>query len=116
MNDVTMAALDDALHGLALRQKAIADNIANVQTPGFQARTVDFEASLARAAGDGDAAVAGVAPSHGRSTAPTRTDGNNVNLDDETIAGLQTNLRYQTMVEAMNAKFRLLRTATGHGA
>ena len=54
-----------------------------------------------------------VAPSVSRSTAPVRTDGNNVNLDDETLSMVDTNLRYQTMVEAMNAKFRLLRSAIG---
>jgi flagellar basal-body rod protein FlgB len=117
MNDLTMAAVDRALHGLAERQRAIADNIANVQTPGFLARQVEFESSLERASAAGDQpAVAAVAPSRSRSLAPTRQDGNNVSLDDETMSSLQTNLRYQTMVEAMSAKFRLLRTATGHGA
>jgi flagellar basal-body rod protein FlgB len=116
MNDLTMAVVHSALHGLADRQRAIADNVANVQTPGFLAREVDFEASLQRAAQSGDQAQAGaVSPSRSRSLAPTRMDGNNVSLDDETVKSLRTNLSYQTMVEAMNAKFRLLRTATGQG-
>ena len=114
MNDVTMAALDDALHGLALRQKAIADNIANVQTPGYLAERVDFETSL-RSALDGGMR-APVVPTTTRSTDPTRQDGNNVNLDDETVSALETNLRYQTMVDAVNAKFRLLRSAITGGA
>ena len=40
-------------------------------------------------------------------------DGNNVNLDDETLTMTDTNLRYETMVDAMNTKFRILRTAIG---
>ena len=107
--DTTMNTLYQALRGLAARQKVSADNVANVQTPGFLAGTVDFETSLQRAikSGNPDAATINT----GRSVAPTRQDGNNVNLDDETLSMVDTNLRYQTMVEAMNAKFRLLRTA-----
>jgi flagellar basal-body rod protein FlgB len=55
-------------------------------------------------------------PTTTRSTDPTRQDGNNVNLDDETVSALETNLRYQTMVDAVNAKFRLLRSAITGGA
>jgi flagellar basal-body rod protein FlgB len=109
MNDLTMTALEDALRGLATRQRVIADNIANVQTPGFLARRVDFESSLRSAIDSGMASPATVDIS--QSTAPTRLDGNNVNLDDETVDLMQTGLRYQTMLEGMNAKFRLLGTA-----
>jgi flagellar basal body rod protein FlgB len=34
MNDVTMTALHTALRGLSTRQRVIADNVANIQTPG----------------------------------------------------------------------------------
>ncbi len=114
MNDLTMAALEDTLRGLALRQRVTADNIANVQTPGFLAGRVDFETSLRDAASAGMALP--VQPSVSRSTEPTRIDGNNVNLDDETLSMVQSDLRYQTMLEGMNAKFRLLRTAIRGGA
>ena len=114
MNDVTMVALEDALRGLSLRQRVIADNIANVQTPGYLAGRVDFEASL-RSAVDTSMATP-FQPATSRSTDPTRLDGNNVNLDDETLGMIQNDLRYQTMLEGMNAKFRLLRTAIRGGA
>jgi flagellar basal-body rod protein FlgB len=111
ISDPTMDVLYQSLRGLAARQRATADNIANVQTPGFLANKVDFESSLQRAISGGAPASATVEST--RSTEPTRQDGNNVNLDDETLSMVDTNLRYQTMVEAMNAKFRLLRTAMG---
>ena len=109
MNDVTMTALHSALRGLSTRQRVIADNIANIQTPGFRAGRVDFESSLAQALQDGTAPV--IEPSLGRSNAATRLDGNNVNLDDETIANLETTMRYELTVRAMTEKFALLRTA-----
>ena len=109
ISDVTMDTIYQAMHGLAARQRVIADNIANIQTPNFQAGRVDFESSLRRAIGMGDPNATSV--DVGKSGDPARQDGNNVNLDDETLSLTDTNLRYQTMVEAMNAKFRLLRTA-----
>lgn len=111
MNDLTTDTIHSALRGLAARQRVIADNVANIDTPGFLAGTVDFETSLRAAHDRGEAA--GVAPSTGRSLAPTNVNGNNVNLDVETLNNIDTGLRYQVAIEAMNAKFALLRTAIG---
>jgi len=41
--------LENALDASSLRQQVIANNIANVNTPGFQAQTVNFEAELRQA-------------------------------------------------------------------
>ncbi|HVM19829.1 MAG TPA: flagellar basal body protein [Egibacteraceae bacterium] len=109
MNDVTMTALQSALRGLATRQRVIADNVANIQTPGFRAGRVEFESALAAALSDGDAPS--VSATTTRSNAPTRLDGNNVNIDDETIGMLETTMRYELTVRAMSEKFALLRTA-----
>ena len=78
--------------------------------PGTTAATkVDFESSLRRAVSIGQPNAA--TPSTSKSTEPNGPNDNNVNIDDETVSMIDTNLKYQTMVEAMNAKFRLLRTA-----
>lgn len=104
-----MTALQSALRGLSTRQRVIADNVANIQTPNFKAGEVDFETALSGALEAGDTPT--VTPSIARSSAPSRLDGNNVNLDDETIAGLETSMRYELTVRAMSEKFALLRTA-----
>lgn len=111
MNDNTIAAIHSALRNLSVRQRVVADNIANLETPGFLAGRVSFEESLRSAAGtfragDVDASVT-------RSLAATGMNGNNVNLDEEMMTATETNLRYQLMVEAMSGKFRLLRTSIG---
>ncbi|WP_243230485.1 flagellar basal body rod protein FlgB [Microbacterium sp. CIAB417] len=107
-DSVTMTALSSALDGLALRQRAIADNIANINTPDYHAKRVLFEEALASsvAAGDGD-----VTATTARSLEPTRLDGNNVNLDTETLSGIDTMLRYQFATQAINGSFSSLRTA-----
>lgn len=109
MQDVTLVALQAALRGLATRQRVIANNVANIETPNFSASEVDFESSLSKALKAG--VPQGTQVSVHRSSAPANWNGNNVSLDDETVGMVETNLRYQLTVEAVNNKFRLLSTA-----
>ena len=111
MTDPISSAIQMALGGLSDRRRVTDDNIANIQTPGFLAGTTDFESSL-QAALNGSTSVP-LQSAHSKSLAPTRTDGNNVDLDNETLSATDTNLRYQAMIEAMNVKFRTLRSAMG---
>jgi flagellar basal-body rod protein FlgB len=107
-DSVSSVALKSALDGLALRQRVIADNVANIQTPGYHAQRVSFEDELSKAVGRGSGAVqAHVA----RSLEPTRTDGYNVNLDEETLLNVDTNLRYQLATQAVSGQFASMRTA-----
>jgi flagellar basal-body rod protein FlgB len=108
LDDLTSATLQTALSGLAKRQRVIADNIANVETPGFLAGRVSFEDSLRSAVAAGSPATTNV--SVARSLEPTREDGNNVNLDHEVLSNIDTNLRYQTVLRAVDEKFGLLRS------
>lgn len=107
-DSVTYVALNSALDGLSLRQRVIADNIANVQTPGYQAQRVSFEDSLKQAVAQGSGAVT---PAVARTLDPARQDGNNVNLDTETLSNIDTNLRYQTATQAVDMTFSQLRIA-----
>ena len=103
--------LHAALDGLALRQRTIADNVANIETPRFLAGRVDFETSLREAAAEGSAPGA---PTTARSLQPTRLNGNNVNLDEETMAAMETGLRYELTVQAITNRFNGIRTAIGN--
>lgn len=107
-DSVSFVAMNSALDGLSMRQRAIADNVANLQTPGFQAKRVSFEAALADAVRQGTGAARA---SVSRSLEPTREDGNNVNLDTETLLNIETNLRYQLATQAIDGTFTKLRTA-----
>ena len=46
-----------------------------------------------------------------RSLEPTNTNGNNVNLDTETVIATETGLRYQLALNALDGKYNVLRTA-----
>ena len=110
MNGVE-GVLHSALRGLSLRQRTIADNIANIETPRFLAGTVDFESQLRDAVRAGRTPTD--APTTARSLQPTRIDGNNVNLDEETLSAQETGLRYELAITALTNKFNGLRTAMG---
>ena len=113
MSDLSLRGLERALDGVSARQRVHADNIANVETPRVLAGRVDFEDSLRRAmlVGRPELATDEVT----RSNAPVNVNGNNVNLDEETMALVQDGLRYQLLVESVNAKFDVLRAAIGRG-
>lgn len=106
---MTSVGLQSALDGLALRQRTIATNIANVNTPNYHAQRVSFEDSLARSIAEGSRAK--TAPSTDRSLEPTKLNGNNVNLDTETISNIDTLLRFQFASQAVGGEANSLRTA-----
>ena len=109
-DSVSFSAVNSALDGLALRQRVIANNVANINTPNFKAGRVAFEETLASAVKDGSGTVAA---SQASSLEPTRTDGNNVNLDSETLLNVDTNLRYQLATQAVDQEFSFMRIAMG---
>ncbi len=109
IGDLTTQSLTAALHGLEAQQQAHQQNIANVETPGYLARRVSFEDSLRNAIESGRPAMAGVA--HSNTTDATRIDGNNVRLDRELTAMSENALKQQLVTEALNAQYRLIRTA-----
>jgi flagellar basal-body rod protein FlgB len=107
-SDSVFAVLSSALDGLSLRQRVIADNIANVDTPGFRATSVDFESSLRAAVengGQGELNAQLLA-----TDTPAGANGNNVDLRKETLAATQTQFQYQLMTRAVSDRFSLIKT------
>ncbi|WIB65572.1 flagellar basal body protein [Curtobacterium sp. MCBD17_040] len=102
LESVTLNALSSALNGLSERQNAIADNIANINTPNYKAKVVDFEAALSQsvAAGSGN-----VAPTTTTSLEPTQLNGNNVNLNEEDLSNMDTVLKFQFASQAATQQF-----------
>ncbi|MCU1426180.1 MAG: flagellar basal-body rod protein [Actinomycetia bacterium] len=105
--DFTMRAIQSELDGLSARQRIIAQNLANSDTPGYLAGRVNFEDSLRSAIENGGEPSA-TQVTTSTSLDPTSVNGNNVQVDDENVRLIDTGLRYQLATEAMNNKFRLL--------
>lgn len=109
--DGVLGILRFAVDGLSQQQQAVANNLANADTPGFTAQSVDFQSSLQQAidSPNGGTATVSVTPS----TDPAGPNGNNVDTANQMVQAEQTTLQYQTMVEMLNAQFRLIQGAAG---
>jgi flagellar basal-body rod protein FlgB len=110
LDDVSVDVLQAAMRGLSARQRAISDDIANVDTPFYRARSVSFEADLRRAVADGRDPHS-VRPTTTVSAAPAGLNGNNVDLTAETLASVDTELAYQLALRAAGDRFALYRSA-----
>lgn len=124
--------LKSALQGLTARQRTIADNVANVDTPDFKATHVTFETALKQARGTVDSPlpmfkVANGVPGPGEITDPIkpgaqiesstgrRNDGNNVDIDAEMLELADTNVRFNALVQVMTSKLSGLRYVINDG-
>jgi len=112
----------DALRLHAERTKILASNIANVSTPGYQARDMDFAASLKAAAssegdGDGDGGLSLDGAGDGGREALYRVpyqpsqDGNTVEIGVEQAAFSQNALDFQTSLSFANLELKGLARA-----
>ena len=112
----TDSFLRAAMSGLAARQRTIANNVANVDTPGFKASEVRFEDALKAAISRGAGATVNqtslnAAASRGTLVAATttRADGNNVDIDREMELLGEANLNYSAITQVMSTRLGILR-------
>lgn len=139
-DEPTNQILRKALTGLQLRQQTIANNMANVDTPNYRAKKVDFEDALtAELAGPPKPAVElvrlGLHTTHERhlDVAPTvqrfdarpaisdsldgslRNDGNTVDVEREMTKLAETQILYNALGQITSGKLTKLRTAINEG-
>jgi flagellar basal-body rod protein FlgB len=111
--DSTHHALVAALRGSHARQKALADNIANVDTPGYRRKDVDFQSALRTAvAGEADADTLAFSP-QADGSAPVRIDGNSVDIDSEMAASAENALTYDALAQVAIVRTAILKSAMG---
>jgi flagellar basal-body rod protein FlgB len=122
-------ALDFQSQALVLRaerQKVIASNIANADTPGYKARDFDFAAALREATGQAGAGhgiatdvmasgggVGGRAAPELRYAVPSQThlDSNTVDMDRERSAFVDNSVKYEATLRFINGSVRTLQDA-----
>lgn len=98
-----------AMDGLYLRATAIAENIANSNSPAYRLRRVDFESELRRAAAGGPEALARFRP-----VLDSTVDGE-VRLDLEMASASATAGRYAALSDLLNRQMQLSRIAVRGG-
>jgi len=96
------------------RQQVVAANMANVDTPGYHTKDINFQTAMKHAMKEGnDVRFENV--SSEVEGLPERPDGNNVNIDRESMLMAQTQLQYQMGVQLIKAEFHRLLTAIKDG-
>ena len=104
-----------ALDQGAFRHQLIASNLANVDTPGYRTRDIrPFLGELQQAMSGEESPFSPMARElHGLMERP---DGNNVNVDRESLLLAENQLHFQVAVQFLRAEFRRLSVAIHEGA
>lgn len=109
--------LDKAADASWIRNEAISNNIANVDTPGYKRQDVNFEEQLRKAMKNSrytsiDERVANVdldrlnpITYRDHSTLSYRLDGNNVDIDTENVELASNQIRYQGLTDSISKHF-----------
>lgn len=129
LNSISFQRLQAGVDAANLRQSELANNVANVDTPGFKRTDVSFESILRQQ-------ESGLKPSLGAKitdprhiafgttgSVPTpvvQTDGNtsmnnngnNVDIDREMALSAENQLRYSSYISLLNSQISMMRTAT----
>jgi flagellar basal-body rod protein FlgB len=115
--DGTQLALEAAMRGASLRQTLLTDNLANVDTPGYQRRDVDFHAALRAAEASADASGSTLNDLAFQPTTDAsrtvRADGSGIDPDQEAATLAENALEYQALVQVDGARNGILQTAIG---
>jgi flagellar basal-body rod protein FlgB len=110
--DTTQIALETAMRGSMLRQTLLTNNLANVDTPGFQRQDVDFQGTL-RAALDAGQVPDQVSFKPVTQQQTTRADGNGVDAEQESANVAENALLYQELAQIATAREQILQSAMG---
>ena len=124
--------LEKSLDAAWLRNDAISQNIANVDTPGYKRKTVAFEEYLKSAldgrslkgittdkrhipiGGDKIDSV-NIKVSEDNSSLSVRLDGNNVDIESEMASLAKNSIKYNTLVQSLNTGFNRLKSVISEG-
>jgi flagellar basal-body rod protein FlgB len=115
--DSTQLALERSISGATQRQEALASNIANASTPGYQRVDVDFHSALKAALGSDDAKSALHATAFTTQTdssvGATQADGNSIDVENESAKLAANALEQQAAVSVAKTRNAILRSAMG---
>jgi flagellar basal-body rod protein FlgB len=138
--DTTLARLERSLDVRLARHNVLSANVANVDTPGYTAKDVDFNAAMAAASNDagasgstgpmtlagteGDSIGAGSVGTTGRAAdmplvdaagSSPSMDGNKVDLDRTMVALAENGMHYGASARAAGKKLAILRYVSSDG-
>jgi len=136
--DTTLDKLQSALDVRLRKQNVLQSNLANADTPGYQAKTLDFDQAMAEAVAQQQAPTAApsaaplsegeialdaagpvAAPAsavHADGSGPGGLDGNGVDLDRTMVELAQNGLLYGAAANTAKKKLAILKFVASDGA
>ncbi len=127
IDDPMVEALSRYLDVNVARHKLITSNVANIDTPGYRTRDLDFRAEMARVSGEtelGEGAGTGYAGLSYAAYAPVarpvrglieRPDGNNVSVERESLLLAETQMKFGLGVQLLKDEFKTISQAINSG-
>jgi flagellar basal-body rod protein FlgB len=109
MLDNVGAGIEQFMNLVSARQKLVASNIANADTPGYQTKDVDFESELQSQLTGSKPNVIEV------SGLKNKNDGNNVDMDREARLLAENALRFSVASQLAHSEISTIRTAIQEG-
>ena len=109
MLDALAGRIERYMDLLSTRQKLVASNIANADTPGYKTKDIDFQFEFM-------SQVEGLSPDV-REVAglQVKNDGNDVTLDRETRLLAENAIRFNAAAAMLKSQSRMVRTAIQEG-
>ena len=108
MLDRLAGQLERYMDLLSARQKLVASNIANADTPGYLTRDIDFQTEFQNAAGFSPNVVE-------VSGLPIKNDGNSVSVDREARLLAENAMRFQLASVLLRSQIQTVREAIKEG-
>lgn len=118
--------MQKGLDASTLRQRVIANNVANINTPGFKKSYVSFEDQLQAALKSSGGPLKGTHPLHLETSngdmkpqvkqvkdTTMRYDGNNVDVDEEMVNLAATTIQYDVIAQGLIDRFNVLGIVIG---
>ena len=108
MLDPVATQLERYMDLLSARQKLVASNIANADTPGYHTQDIDFQSEFQNAMGGSPQVqeVPGL---------PVKNDGNNVSLDRESRLLSENAMRFSVATNLLRSEIQQVRSAIKEG-
>lgn len=118
IDTITLEVGRKSLDALWQRSSAIADNISNADTPGYEQKSVTFEDQLAGALGDDrltGSELSTLQPAQTVTPGGGTPDGSAVDMEQQITELMRSQLQYSYMSRAVSDNLGLLKTAASEG-
>jgi flagellar basal-body rod protein FlgB len=104
--------IEKALNVRSLYHKVLSGNIANVETPNYKEKDIDFETEIQKQmAGTSSIEVKEKTEDDGMNS----IDGNTVNIEKQMVKMTENSMVYSSLVQIINKKFSMLKYAITEG-